>query len=143
MGNLKALWHQRIRWQQGTVDDLRAYGWRKGVTREMITRQVIQGSLILIELGYVAYLTWGINLAGLLSSTRHTSRCGSLPVGFWVPNVPGVCATAAGRPWLWLLFSWWNWPWTCSGSSCSSLPYGVLGVGARRNGSPPDRCANR
>jgi biofilm PGA synthesis N-glycosyltransferase PgaC len=65
MGNLKALWHQRIRWQQGTVDDLRAYGWRKGVTREMITRQVIQGSLILIELGYVAYLTWGINLAGV------------------------------------------------------------------------------
>jgi poly-beta-1,6-N-acetyl-D-glucosamine synthase len=42
MPSLSALWHQRLRWQQGTVEDLRAFGYCR-VTRGTIHRQAAMG----------------------------------------------------------------------------------------------------
>lgn len=55
MTSVKALWHQRIRWQHGTIDDLRSFGWT-AVTREAIVRQAATALLIIFTLLYPAWL---------------------------------------------------------------------------------------
>lgn len=72
MRTLKALWHQRIRWQHGTVDDLRSFGWTS-VTREAILRQTATALLIVFTLLYPAWL--GMQMyqhgPGVINPTRH------------------------------------------------------------------------
>jgi poly-beta-1,6-N-acetyl-D-glucosamine synthase len=54
MPSLSALWHQRLRWQQGTVQDLRAFGYCR-VTRGAICRQVAMGLVTAFTALY-----WGV-----------------------------------------------------------------------------------
>lgn len=66
MTTVKALWHQRIRWQHGTVDDLRSFGWCS-ITREAILRQAATALLIVFTLIYPFFLVAQIRQFGVSS----------------------------------------------------------------------------
>jgi cellulose synthase/poly-beta-1,6-N-acetylglucosamine synthase-like glycosyltransferase len=72
MTSIGALWHQRIRWQHGTIDDLRSFGWCK-VTREAILRQIVTALLITFTLLYPVYLGGQYHQFGVVAvnPTRH------------------------------------------------------------------------
>lgn len=58
MPTLRRLWKQRVRWQRGALEDLRAYGWTM-VTRPYFARQALMGLSVLslsLYLFYSAFL---------------------------------------------------------------------------------------
>jgi biofilm PGA synthesis N-glycosyltransferase PgaC len=64
MTSLPDLYTQRMRWQFGTLTELRRYGWT-AVTRSMIARQVITYLGMLSTLATIGYLAWSYALYGL------------------------------------------------------------------------------
>lgn len=55
MLTVRALWHQRIRWYRGALDDLRRYGWSK-VTRSYILKQAGWVASMLMTPLFLSYL---------------------------------------------------------------------------------------
>lgn len=54
---------QRLRWQHGTLDELRRYGWTS-FTREMIIRQVMIYLVMIATPATAVYLWWSVMLFG-------------------------------------------------------------------------------
>lgn len=68
----RSLWRQRLRWQRGTFDELRAYGWTSFTSREW-TRQLLHAFFMLLHVAGTAvcltYLVMGqVNANPLLLS---------------------------------------------------------------------------
>jgi biofilm PGA synthesis N-glycosyltransferase PgaC len=63
MGTVRKLWHQRIRWQRGALENLREYGWTK-VTRPYILRQMMMGFSVLALLAYFLFTAGSTARAG-------------------------------------------------------------------------------
>lgn len=59
----RALWRQRIRWQHGTVDDLRSFGWC-AETRPAILRQAATALLIVFTFIYPFFLGHAVSVFG-------------------------------------------------------------------------------
>lgn len=59
----KALWRQRIRWQHGTIDDLRSFGWCPE-TRAAIIRQTMTALLIVFTFIYPFFLGNAVTVFG-------------------------------------------------------------------------------
>lgn len=65
MTTLPKLWHQRVRWQRGAIENIRDYGWTS-VTRPYIGRQVLRSLCVLMTLlftGVFTYLLYSGNFA--------------------------------------------------------------------------------
>jgi biofilm PGA synthesis N-glycosyltransferase PgaC len=65
MPTVYALWRQRIRWQRGTIDELRRYGLTP-YTRWDWAKQVAHGMLMLLHVAGFGFCAWSIwyNLSG-------------------------------------------------------------------------------
>lgn len=63
MPTLGKLWHQRLRWQRGALENLRDYGWTK-VTARYFAQQVLMGFGALSFLVYLVYMTTFTTLYG-------------------------------------------------------------------------------
>ncbi|MFI6685476.1 glycosyltransferase [Streptomyces sp. NPDC050485] len=57
MTSLPTLWHQRLRWQRGALENLRDYGWTK-VTAPYILRQTFMGLSVLFLALYLVFTGW-------------------------------------------------------------------------------------
>lgn len=57
MTSLPKLWHQRLRWQRGALENLRDYGWTK-VTAPYIIRQGFMGLSVLFLALYLVFTGW-------------------------------------------------------------------------------------
>ncbi|MDG4533457.1 glycosyltransferase family 2 protein [Streptomyces sp. AV19] len=57
MTSLPKLWHQRLRWQRGALENLRDYGWTK-VTAPYIVRQGFMGLSVLFLALYLVFTGW-------------------------------------------------------------------------------------
>ncbi len=57
MTSLPALWHQRLRWQRGALENLRDYGWTK-VTAPYFLRQGFMGLSVLFLALYLFFTGW-------------------------------------------------------------------------------------
>lgn len=63
MTSLPKLWHQRMRWQRGALENLRDYGWTP-VTRRYFFQQFMMGFGALSFLVYLAFMTLTIVVYG-------------------------------------------------------------------------------
>ncbi|MEU3612739.1 glycosyltransferase family 2 protein [Streptomyces sp. NPDC006872] len=63
MPSLGKLWHQRLRWQRGALENLRDYGWTK-VTARYFLQQFLMGFGALSFLIYLVYMTTYTTLYG-------------------------------------------------------------------------------
>lgn len=57
MTSLPKLWHQRLRWQRGALENLRDYGWTR-VTAPYILRQTFMGLSVLFLALYLVFTGW-------------------------------------------------------------------------------------
>ncbi|GAA1938303.1 glycosyltransferase family 2 protein [Kitasatospora viridis] len=57
MTSLPRLWHQRLRWQRGALENLRDYGWTP-VTAPYIRRQALMGMSVLSLALYLVFTGW-------------------------------------------------------------------------------------
>ncbi|MFI2239926.1 glycosyltransferase [Streptomyces chrestomyceticus] len=57
MTSLPNLWHQRLRWQRGALENLRDYGWTR-VTAPYIIRQGFMGLSVLFLALYLVFTGW-------------------------------------------------------------------------------------
>ncbi|MCC3770030.1 glycosyltransferase family 2 protein [Streptomyces sp. UNOC14_S4] len=57
MTTLPKLWHQRLRWQRGALENLRDYGWTR-VTAPYIVRQGFMGLSVLFLALYLVFTGW-------------------------------------------------------------------------------------
>ncbi|WKK27572.1 glycosyltransferase family 2 protein [Streptomyces olivoreticuli] len=57
MTTVPKLWHQRMRWQRGALENLRDYGWTP-VTAPYIVRQAFMGLSVVFLLLYIAFTCW-------------------------------------------------------------------------------------
>ncbi|MBZ6474769.1 glycosyltransferase [Streptomyces griseocarneus] len=57
MTSVPKLWHQRMRWQRGALENLRDYGWTP-VTAPYIIRQGFMGLSVLFLFLYVVFTIW-------------------------------------------------------------------------------------
>ncbi|WP_405526126.1 glycosyltransferase family 2 protein [Streptomyces canus] len=63
MPTLGKLWHQRLRWQRGALENLRDYGWRR-VTARYFLQQLLMGFGALSFLVYLTYMVTYTTLYG-------------------------------------------------------------------------------
>lgn len=63
MTNLRALWDQRLRWQRGALENLRAYGWTK-TTAPYFIKQFMMGVGALAFGTYVSFLALQVIFGG-------------------------------------------------------------------------------
>ncbi|WP_308117082.1 glycosyltransferase family 2 protein [Streptomyces guryensis] len=63
MPTLGKLWHQRLRWQRGALENLRDYGWTR-VTARYFLQQFMMGFGALCFLVYLTYMTTCTTLYG-------------------------------------------------------------------------------
>ncbi|MGF1431689.1 glycosyltransferase family 2 protein [Kitasatospora sp. LaBMicrA B282] len=57
MTSLSTLWHQRLRWQRGALENLRDYGWTR-VTAPYFLRQGLMGLSVLFLALYLVFTGW-------------------------------------------------------------------------------------
>ncbi|MCG7205334.1 glycosyltransferase [Streptomyces arenae] len=57
MTTVPKLWHQRMRWQRGALENLRDYGWTR-VTAPYIVRQGLMGLSVLALAMYLSFTVW-------------------------------------------------------------------------------------
>ncbi|HET6860260.1 MAG TPA: glycosyltransferase family 2 protein [Streptomyces sp.] len=57
MTTVPKLWHQRLRWQRGALENLRDYGWTR-VTAPYILRQVFMGLSVVFLALYLVFTAW-------------------------------------------------------------------------------------
>jgi poly-beta-1,6-N-acetyl-D-glucosamine synthase len=72
MPTLPALWHQRIRWQRGTLEDLFAFGWNR-ITVKAFARQGLLCATAFFTLVYTTYVILQVHLFSWMgiSPVRH------------------------------------------------------------------------
>ncbi|MEU6771707.1 glycosyltransferase family 2 protein [Streptomyces sp. NPDC046759] len=63
MPTLPKLWHQRLRWQRGALENLRDYGWTK-VTARYFVQQFLMGFGALSFLVYLTFMVTSITFYG-------------------------------------------------------------------------------
>ncbi|MFF3920208.1 glycosyltransferase [Streptomyces sp. NPDC001852] len=63
MTTLPKLWHQRLRWQRGALENLRDYGWTK-VTARYFVQQFLMGFGALSFLVYLTFMAMTLSLYG-------------------------------------------------------------------------------
>ncbi|MFE9424036.1 glycosyltransferase [Kitasatospora sp. NPDC006697] len=90
MTSLPALWHQRLRWQRGALENLRDYGWTP-VTAPYIRRQVFMGLSVLFLALYLVFTGW------MLARGRPRFSRFWLAVGLVFVAEKVVTARGAGR----------------------------------------------
>ncbi|MER5602890.1 glycosyltransferase family 2 protein [Streptomyces sp. NPDC002265] len=64
MPTLRKLWHQRLRWQRGALENLRDYGWTR-VTARYFVQQFLMGFGALSFLVYLTFMTMSTAIYGL------------------------------------------------------------------------------
>ncbi|MFE2587157.1 glycosyltransferase [Streptomyces sp. NPDC059378] len=64
MPTLPKLWHQRLRWQRGALENLRDYGWTR-VTARYFVQQFLMGFGALSFLVYLTFMTMSTAIYGL------------------------------------------------------------------------------
>ncbi|MEU1409664.1 glycosyltransferase family 2 protein [Streptomyces sp. NPDC005728] len=57
MATVPKLWHQRMRWQRGALENLRDYGWTR-VTAPYFVRQALMGLSVLALALYLVFTAW-------------------------------------------------------------------------------------
>ncbi|MEU9412362.1 glycosyltransferase family 2 protein [Streptomyces sp. NPDC048291] len=57
MASVPKLWHQRMRWQRGALENLRDYGWTR-VTAPYFVRQALMGLSVLALALYLVFTAW-------------------------------------------------------------------------------------
>ncbi|MFP3987120.1 glycosyltransferase family 2 protein [Streptomyces sp. E11-3] len=57
MSTVPRLWHQRLRWQRGALENLRDYGWTR-VTAPYIVRQTFMGLSVVALSLYLVFTVW-------------------------------------------------------------------------------------
>ncbi|MGW3208643.1 glycosyltransferase [Streptomyces sp. NPDC001135] len=57
MTTVPKLWHQRMRWQRGALENLRDYGWTR-VTAPYFVRQALMGLSVLALAVYLVFTAW-------------------------------------------------------------------------------------
>ncbi|MEU8032626.1 glycosyltransferase family 2 protein [Streptomyces sp. NPDC049099] len=57
MTTVPKLWHQRMRWQRGALENLRDYGWTR-VTAPYFVRQALMGLSVLAMALYLVFTAW-------------------------------------------------------------------------------------
>ncbi|WP_274563473.1 glycosyltransferase family 2 protein [Streptomyces spiramyceticus] len=57
MTTVPKLWHQRLRWQRGALENLRDYGWTR-VTAPYILRQISMGLSVVFLALYLIFTAW-------------------------------------------------------------------------------------
>ncbi len=67
MPNLRMLWKQRLRWQRGTFDELRRYGFTP-YTRMDWTKQIMHGLLMLLHVAGVGYCLYSLILVAFFGA---------------------------------------------------------------------------
>ncbi len=73
MPTLPMLWRQRLRWQRGTFDELRRYGWTP-YTRGDWLKQIAHGVLMLMHVGGTAYCLGSIGFALFTGGRVNVSK---------------------------------------------------------------------
>ncbi|OIJ69561.1 glycosyl transferase [Streptomyces mangrovisoli] len=63
MPSLPKLWHQRLRWQRGALENLRDYGWTK-VTARYFVQQFLMGFGALSFFVYLTFMTVSMSMYG-------------------------------------------------------------------------------
>jgi poly-beta-1,6-N-acetyl-D-glucosamine synthase len=87
MGTVSALWHQRIKWQTGTLDDMLRFGWNPLTRREWLTQAmtlmspvlrllVVFVTVLALSLGVLqfAWWSWIVLPLGILVSLKAALR---------------------------------------------------------------------
>jgi biofilm PGA synthesis N-glycosyltransferase PgaC len=102
MPTLSKLWHQRLRWQRGALENLRDYGWTR-VTARYFLQQILMGFGALSFLAYLTFMVtyttqygwpglspfWtAIGLIFVVEKTVSVRRAGPLAVLVAVLMVP-------------------------------------------------------
>lgn len=113
MPTLPALWRQRVRWQMGSLNDLRTYGWSAATWRDWAAQATVYGSYALAWVcwGIIARLLasgaglsvrWGIAVAGVFLLERvWTSRAaGPRGVALALLILPELCFSLVEAAWL-------------------------------------------
>ena len=87
MPTLAKLWHQRLRWQRGALENLRDYGWTR-VTARYFAQQFLMG---FGALSFLVYLTY------MVTRTKLYGRPGFSPFWTAIGLVFVVEKTVSGR----------------------------------------------
>jgi biofilm PGA synthesis N-glycosyltransferase PgaC len=80
MPNLSMLWRQRLRWQRGTFDELRRYGWTAS-TRPDWAKQILHGLLMLAHVAGFAVCFASIGYALWADRPMRVSAWLVVPLG--------------------------------------------------------------
>lgn len=86
MTSLRALWEQRLRWQRGALENLRAYGWTR-TTAPYFGKQIMMGAGALAFALYLAFLVLELAVLGGLGVSPFWTAVG---VVFVVEKVVSV-----------------------------------------------------
>lgn len=77
MTTLPALWHQRMRWQRGALENLRDYGWTK-VTAPYFGRQIMMGAGALAFGLYLVFVALQLVYLGALGISPFWTGIGAI-----------------------------------------------------------------
>ncbi|GAB2607698.1 hypothetical protein GCM10027168_45660 [Streptomyces capparidis] len=77
MPTLPKLWHQRLRWQRGALENLRDYGWTR-VTAPYFLKQILMGLGALFFLTYLVFLTLMLTVVGWPGLSLFWTAVGAL-----------------------------------------------------------------
>jgi cellulose synthase/poly-beta-1,6-N-acetylglucosamine synthase-like glycosyltransferase len=77
MGSLVALWHQRLRWQRGALENLRDYGWTR-VTAPYWAKQIMMGLGALSLAVYLLFVTLELTFVGSLTVSPFWAAIGAI-----------------------------------------------------------------
>lgn len=77
MTTLPKLWHQRLRWQRGALENLRDYGWTR-VTARYFMQQIMMGAGALSFLLYVTFLALILGLYGVPGVSPFWTAIGAI-----------------------------------------------------------------
>lgn len=77
MTTLPKLWHQRLRWQRGALENLRDYGWTR-VTARYFLQQIMMGFGALSFLVYLAFMALTLSTYGWPGLSPFWTAIGSI-----------------------------------------------------------------
>jgi cellulose synthase/poly-beta-1,6-N-acetylglucosamine synthase-like glycosyltransferase len=97
MDNWPDWWTQRKRWQLGTLQVLKEYGWRSE-TREMIIRQVLIYVVMIATPLTAAYLIWSFLLFGIQGINPLHAPLYLAGIGIVVLEQAWQARKAGGKP---------------------------------------------
>jgi biofilm PGA synthesis N-glycosyltransferase PgaC len=77
MTTLPKLWHQRLRWQRGALENLRDYGWTR-ITARYFLQQIMMGFGALSFAVYLAFMTLTLSTYGWPGLSPFWTAIGSI-----------------------------------------------------------------